>query len=133
MFQAALSLVVRQRALHRGSAAWWTPRRRLLEKSLSEPARAALARVARAYAARRPPRTDVRKYLEGAELTAVRAGLFVAGEMEPVKKHGPGRDGSTFRVPARTKLRELMVFATSEDLHELRVAVGTHVEVQVRK
>ena len=63
----------------------------------------------------------------------MRAGLFAAGEMEPVKRMVMGETGSAFRVAPRAKLRELMVFATSEDLHELRVAVGTHVEVQVRK
>jgi hypothetical protein len=53
--------------------------------------------------------------------------------MEPVKRMVSGETGSTFRVPTTTKLRELLMFATSEDLHDLRVAVGTHVEVQVRK
>ncbi|MFP2964371.1 hypothetical protein ACLEPN_43390, partial [Myxococcus sp. 1LA] len=75
----------------------------------------------------------VRQYLEGAELTAARAGLLAAGEMEPVRRMVQGETGSAFRVPVRNKLRELLVFATSEDLHELRVAVGTHVEVQVRR
>jgi hypothetical protein len=106
--------------------------RRGLERQLSEPARAALAKVARAYLPTATP-GDVRQYLEGAELTAARAGLFAAGECEPVKRMVMGETGSSFRVPSRTKLRELLVFATSEELHELRVAVGTDVEVQVRK
>jgi hypothetical protein len=53
----------------------------------------------------------------------------VAGEIEPVKRLLMGEGGGTFRVPARSKIRDLMVFALGEDLHALRVAVGTSVEI----
>jgi hypothetical protein len=106
--------------------------RKLLEKHLPEPARAALGRLAREYLAVATP-DDARLYLDGAELTAVRAGLFAAGELEPVKRMVMAETASSHRVSPRTKLRDLMVFATSEDLRDLRVAVGTHVEVLVRK
>ncbi|HZH04233.1 MAG TPA: tetratricopeptide repeat protein, partial [Myxococcaceae bacterium] len=105
---------------------------RLLEQKLSEPARAALSRVVREYL-KVATRADVRNYLEGAELTAVRTGLFVAGEIEPVKKMVLGESGAAYRVPGRSKLRDLMVFALSEDLQALRQAVGTQVEVNVRR
>lgn len=105
--------------------------RKLLEKALPEPARAALARVMREYLRTATP-NDIKNYLEGAELTAVRAGLFVAGEIDPVKKMVLSESGAAYRVPSRSKIRDLMVFALSEDLHALRVAVGTHVEI-VRK
>jgi tetratricopeptide (TPR) repeat protein len=131
LLQAALSLVVGQ-IRPTADPRHFDEARRTLEKNLSEPARGALAKVARAYLPTATP-TDVRTWLEGTELTAARAGLFAAGEMEPVKRMVTGETGSTFRVPPRTKLRDLLVFATSEDLHDLRVAVGTHVEVQVRK
>jgi hypothetical protein len=36
-------------------------------------------------------------------------------------------------VSPKAKLKELLLFSTSEELRELRVAVGTDVEVQVRK
>jgi tetratricopeptide (TPR) repeat protein len=106
--------------------------RRVLEKSIGEPGRAALAKVARVYLPTATP-ADVRQYLEGAELTAARAGLFVAGECEPVKRMVMGETGSAFRVVPKTKLKELLLFATSDEHRELRVAVGTDVEVQVRK
>ncbi|MCY1021687.1 tetratricopeptide repeat protein [Pyxidicoccus sp. MSG2] len=131
ILQAALSLVVGNVRIAEAQHLV-DPERRFLEKSLSEPDRAALAKAARAWLPTATPHA-VRQYLEGAELTAARAGLFAAGEMEPVRRMVQGETGSAFRVPVRTKLRELLVFATSEDLHELRVAVGTHVEVQVRK
>jgi hypothetical protein len=106
--------------------------RRLLERGFSEPARARLSEVARAYLPSAGP-GDVRQYLEGAELTAARAGLLAAGECEPVKRMVTGETGSAFRVSSKVKLKELLLFATSEELRELRQAVGTDVEVQVRK
>lgn len=106
--------------------------RKLLERSLSEQARAALARVTREYVKVATP-NDLRNYLEGAELTAVRAGAFVAGEIEPVKRMVMAETGSSYRVQPRSKIRDLMVFALGDDLHALRVAVGTSVEVQLRK
>ncbi|SEU06983.1 tetratricopeptide repeat protein [Stigmatella erecta] len=130
LLQAALSMVGQIRPT--ADPRYFDEARRMLEKGLSEPARAALTKVARTYLPAATP-GDLRAWLEGAELTAARAGLFAAGEMEPVKRMMLGETGSAFRVPTSTKLRELMVFATSEDLHDLRVAVGTHVEVQVRK
>lgn len=106
--------------------------RKLLERSLSEQARAALARVTKEYVRVATP-NDLRNYLEGAELTAVRAGAFVAGEIEPVKRMVIAETGTAYRVQPRSKIRDLMVFALGDDLHALRVAVGTSVEVQVRK
>jgi tetratricopeptide (TPR) repeat protein len=106
--------------------------RSLLQRALTEPARVALARAAREYI-RLLGNADLTDYLDGAELTATRAGLFVAGEIEPVKRVVVGEVGPAYRVDSEAKLRELMVFATSEDMQGLRAAVGTQVEVQLRK
>ncbi len=106
--------------------------RKLLERNLPEAAKAALSRVVREYVKAATP-NDLRNYLEGAELSATRTGAFVAGELEPVKRMVLAESGSTFRVPSRSKMRDLMVFALSDDLHKLRVAVGTSVEIQARK
>ncbi|MFZ5470742.1 MAG: tetratricopeptide repeat protein [Myxococcota bacterium] len=131
VFQAAISLSVNTFRFSADPRAIDTERR-ALEKALPEQARGALARVTREYVKAATPQ-DLRNYLEGAELSAVRTGLFVAGEIEPVKKMVLGESGAAYRVQARSKIRDLMVFALSEDLHALRVAVGTHVEVQVRR
>lgn len=106
--------------------------RKLLDKVLTQPGREALARVTKTYVKVATP-GDLRNYIEGAELTATRAGAFVAGEIEPVKRMVMGETGGGYRVPSRSKIRDLMVFALGEDLHALRVAVGTNVEVQIRK
>ncbi len=131
VFQAALSLSVDRFRFTADPRALDTERR-MLEKALPEPARAALSRVTKEYVKSATP-ADLRNYLEGAELSAVRTGLFVAGEIEPVKKMVLGENGAAFRVQPRSKIRDLMVFALGEDLHALRVAVGTHVEVIARR
>ena len=84
--------------------------RKLLERSLTEQARGALVRVAREYVKVATP-NDLRNYIEGAELSATRAGAFVAGDIEPVKKMVMAETGSVFRVQPRSKIRDLMVFA----------------------
>jgi len=131
LFQAAISLSVP--AFHFTA----DPRaieveRNLLGRALPEPARVALERVTREYVRSAKP-TDLHDYLEGAELTGLRAGLFVTGDVEPVKKMVMGETGAAYRVEGGSKLRHLMVFAVSEDLHALRAAVGTQVEIQIRK
>lgn len=131
VFQAALSLSV-DRFRFTADPRALDAERRVLEKALPEPARAALSRVTREYVKTATP-NDLRNYLEGAELSGVRTGMFVAGEIEPVKKMVLGETGAAFRVQARSKIRDLMVFALGEDLHALRVAVGTHVEVLARR
>jgi tetratricopeptide (TPR) repeat protein len=102
--------------------------RRLLEKALSEPARAALARLVREYLKVAKP-DDVRRYLEAAELTAARAGAFAAGELEAVRKAVSGELGAAYRIQPKEKLRDLMVFSVSDDLRALRAAVGIQLEV----
>jgi hypothetical protein len=106
--------------------------RKQLEKVLTQQAREALARVTRAYVPVATP-NDLRNYLEGVELSATRAGALVAGDIEPVKKMVLAETGGAFRVPPRSKIRDLMVFGLGEDLHVLRNAIGTSVEVQTRK
>ena len=69
---------------------------------------------------------------EGVELTGVRTGLFVAGEVEPAKKMVLNETGGSSRLTSKSKLRDLAVFALSDELHLLRAAVGTNVEVQVQ-
>jgi hypothetical protein len=131
VLQAAISLSVDRFRFSADPRAIDTERR-ALEKALTEQARTALARVTKEYVKVATP-NDLRNYLEGAELSATRAGVFVAGEIEPVKRMILAETGSSFRVQPRSKIRDLMVFALGEDLHTLRQAVGISVEVQLRK
>jgi golgin subfamily B member 1 len=106
--------------------------RKALDRQLTQQGKDALARVTKQYVASATP-NDLRTYLEGAELSATRAGAFVAGDIEPVRKMVLAETGGNFRLQPRTKIRDLMSFALGGDLHALRVSVGTSVEVQIRK
>lgn len=131
VLQAAISLSV-DRFRFTADHAAIDAERKQLEKALTQQAREALARVTRAYVPVATP-NDLRNYLEGVELSATRAGALVAGDIEPVKKMVLAETGGAFRVPPRSKIRDLMVFGLGEDLHVLRNAIGTSVEVQTRK
>ncbi|HZN91477.1 MAG TPA: tetratricopeptide repeat protein, partial [Myxococcales bacterium] len=84
--------------------------RRALEKALTEPIRAQLARMVQQYL-KAAAQVDVKGYLEGVELTGVRTGLFVAGEVEPAKKMVLNETGGSSRLTSKSKLRDLAVFA----------------------
>lgn len=129
--QAAASLVVRNVRITADPRVVDAERRQM-EKLFTEPVRASLSEAAREWLATATP-DDVRNYIEGAELTAARAGLFAAGECEPVHRMVSGETGGGFRVPVKTKLRDLVVFAASEELQALRIAVGLNVEIPGRR
>jgi tetratricopeptide (TPR) repeat protein len=106
--------------------------RQLLARALTEPARAALARAAREAL----PHLDaagLKAFADGAELSAVRAGVLAAGELEPVRKVVQGETGAGARLSTAARLQEVLTFALSEDLRVLREAVGTSVEVQLKR
>lgn len=126
LFQAAMVLVS-QKFRHTLDPRLIEPERKLLEKALSEPARATLARIARSYL-ETETLGDVRAFLEGAELTAARAGLLLSGSVEAAKAQLE-KDTGRVRLPLRTRIRDLLVFTLSEELGELRTELGTEVQV----
>ncbi|HZA52288.1 MAG TPA: tetratricopeptide repeat protein, partial [Myxococcaceae bacterium] len=67
--------------------------RRALDRGLTPQGKAALAREVAAWMPNSSKET-LATYLEGAELTAVRSGLFVAGEAEAVKRMVMGENGT---------------------------------------
>jgi tetratricopeptide (TPR) repeat protein len=102
--------------------------RRLLEKTLSEPAKQALAKLVRAYL-KTQTLGDVRAFLEGAELTANRAGTLLAGSIEVAKNVIEKDPGTAVKLPPRSKIRDLMVFCLSPELMQLREALGINAVV----
>jgi hypothetical protein len=53
--------------------------------------------------------------------------------VEAAKKMVMNESGASHRVPSRAKIRAMMVFALSEDLHALRQAVGTNIEISAKR
>ena len=102
--------------------------RRNLEKTLTEPAKQALARLVRAYL-KVQTLGDVRAFVEGAELTANRAGALLCTNIEAAKGVLEKEQGTIVRLPLRSKIRDLMVFCLSAEYAQLREALGISVVV----
>src|SRR5262249_48275487 len=104
--------------------------RRNLEKMLTDPAKGALARLVRTYL-KEQALGDIRAFIEGAELTANRAGALLAGNIDLVKAMTEKDPGMATKLPLRSRIRDLMVFCLSEEYAQLRDALGVSVEVYV--
>jgi hypothetical protein len=104
--------------------------RRGLEKALSEPAKGALARLVRSYL-KTQALGDVRAFLEGAELTANRAGVLLSGSVDVAKGALEKDSGMAVKLAARSKIRDLMVFCLSQEYSQLRQALGLNLEVRI--
>jgi golgin subfamily B member 1 len=101
-----------------------------IERHLPDAARSALVRLARAYA-KNAQAGDVRGFVEGAEYTANRTGVLIAGDVE-VAKNALGKDqGGAAKLPLRSKIRDLMLFCMSAEYAKLRQALGIDVQVKV--
>ncbi len=101
--------------------------RKFLEKALSETGRTALQRVGKQAAAAVADPQALPRYVEGVELTAMRAGALLAGDLQAVKRMVVAEGG---RLGDKAKLRDLLLFYVSEDLVALRTALGNSIEIK---
>jgi hypothetical protein len=131
LFQAALGMSVSSyRALANPEAV--AQERAVLEKTLSEQARAALVRMAGEYL-KTARADDFKRCLVGAELSATRASLLATGDLETVKRAVTNGASVLGWLDGATQLRELMCFAVSADFQALRAAIGVNIEIPARK
>jgi hypothetical protein len=92
--------------------------------------RSTLARLGREYA-RGATGTDVRDFIEGAELTANRVGALLATDAEAAK-NALGKDpGAAAKLPLRARIRDLMMFLLSKEYSDLRAALGLKIEIKL--
>jgi tetratricopeptide (TPR) repeat protein len=103
--------------------------RRVMER-LEPQFKPTLARLARDYA-KSSASDDVREFVEGAELTANRAGALLCADLEVVKAALSRETGSAARVPLRSRIRDMMLFCLSPEHIELRRALGLKIEIKV--
>jgi len=89
--------------------------------------RTTLARLSREYA-RQATETDVRDFVEGAELTANRVGALLCTDLEVVKDVLQKDSAAT--VPLRARSRDLMLYCLSKDYAELRASLGLKLEIK---
>ncbi len=71
---------------------------------------------------------DVRRWSHAADLSSMRAGLLLAGDVAPAADAIEAGGGASSDLPARDKVGELYKFATSDLYSDLRGAIGVAVE-----
>ncbi|MBX3259158.1 MAG: hypothetical protein KF782_05660 [Labilithrix sp.] len=91
------------------------------------PQEAAALRSVVLQATSESPSLDVKRWSQAAELSSMRAGLLIAGDVEPARDallaEGPSGD-----LSAEDKVGELYKFATSDLYSDLRGAIGVAVQ-----
>lgn len=75
---------------------------------------------------------DVKAWLRFADLSSTRAGLLIAGDVEPARNalyaEGAAQGGPAGEHAAKDRIGELFKFATSDLYSDLRAAIGVAVE-----
>ncbi|NOY93292.1 MAG: tetratricopeptide repeat protein [Deltaproteobacteria bacterium] len=75
-------------------------------------------------------RTDVKRWMQTVELTALRAGFLVCGDLETAARmvQALPPEGSV-DLPPKDKVKELVLFSVSENYFRLREALGIQIQV----
>ena len=71
---------------------------------------------------------DVKRWSQAADLSSMRAGLLLCGDVGPARKTILAEPQSTADLPPREKVAELYKFATSDLYSDLRGAIGVAVQ-----
>ena len=71
---------------------------------------------------------DVKRWSQAADLSSMRAGLLLCGDVGPARKTILAEPQSTADLPPREKIAELYKFATSDMYSDLRSAIGVAVQ-----
>ncbi|HET9596897.1 MAG TPA: tetratricopeptide repeat protein, partial [Anaeromyxobacteraceae bacterium] len=103
--------------------------KRRLEHALPEHTRSQrLKLLARAYCDVQHP-GDVRAYMDAAELTSNRVGALLAGDLDVVRRMIAVEKAAVSKLREETRLRDLLLFCTSEEYATLRQRLGLSVVV----
>lgn len=75
-------------------------------------------------------RTDVKKWLQGVEITACRAGFLICNDIDTAARMitALGASGPV-DLPAKDKIKEIVLFSVSEEYFRLRQALGIQLQV----
>jgi len=100
-----------------------------LAQHLSPTAQDGLRQVCRKFV-EAGARTDVKRWMQTVELTALRAGFLVCGDLETAARmvQALPPEGSV-DLPPKDKVKELVLFSVSENYFRLREALGIQIQV----
>jgi tetratricopeptide (TPR) repeat protein len=71
---------------------------------------------------------DLKKWMAACDLTADRAGMVLAHDLEVALALVKASEDSSISVPSKDRQKELILFATSEDYFELRQKLGVGID-----
>jgi tetratricopeptide (TPR) repeat protein len=100
-----------------------------IRKYLQAPQLDAIGTLGRRFVAA-GARTDVKKWLQGVEVTACRAGFLVCNDLDTAARmvQALGATGPV-DVPPKEKIKELVLFSVSEEYFRLRQALGIQISI----
>ncbi len=98
-----------------------------LNANLTPPERDAIRSIVM-QAAMEGSLVDVKRWSQAADLSSMRAGLLLCGDVGPARKTILAEPQSTADLPPREKIAELYKFATSDMYSDLRSAIGVAVQ-----
>jgi hypothetical protein len=67
---------------------------------------------------------DLKKWIRSLELTANRAGFLLANDLETSARMIQADTGGVDDIPAKEKIKELVLFSVSEEYFRLRETLG---------
>ena len=71
---------------------------------------------------------DLKKWVQGVDLTADRAGLLLANDLELAEEMIKAADESASAVPPRDRMKELVLFSISDHYFALRRRLGVNID-----
>ena len=98
-----------------------------LNANLTPPEREAIRSIVM-QAAMQGGLVDVKRWSQAADLSSMRAGLLLCGDVGPARKTILAEPQSNADLPPREKVAELYLFATSDLYSDLRNAIGVAVQ-----
>jgi len=100
-----------------------------IRKYLQAPQLDAIGTLGRRFVAA-GARTDVKKWLQGVEITSCRAGFLVCNDLETAARmiQALGATGPVDLAP-KDKIKELVLFSVSEEYFRLRQALGIQISI----
>jgi hypothetical protein len=98
----------------------------ILNTSLTPTAREQLSALVRKFISQRGD-VDIKKWVNSVELTACRCGFLLCNDIQSAARMIQNQSATVGDVPAKEKIKELVLFSVSEQYFALRQALGVTI------
>jgi golgin subfamily B member 1 len=97
-----------------------------LAKSLTPPAREQLAALVRKFI-QNTGEADIKKWVNAVEMTACRTGFLLCNDIQSAARMIQNQAAAVGDIPAKEKIKELVLFSVSEQYFRLRSSLGVTI------